>query len=317
MADKFFHEFPPTTTLKDDSILLLDQDNQTTAITLAQLKSFLGSGSSGTNYTTVGNASAGIFVKAKCYTSGSGTWTAPEGCYTARVTVVGGGSYSSSASKAGGDSKFNYTGTDVNSTGKNQLIAKGGGISWVGGAAAWNGVNVLAGSYNSNGYVLTYPQGKCEANGYGGGGGSGGGGQSVSFNSGGRSLGRNGGSPLAMPKPPGSESSVFVSSEAGTGGSGGINGNAFGFLGGGEPVFSVVAMQNTDFCSIIEKCGDGSTVYQGGWYWRGSGGGWCTAIVNVIPNNSYSYQVGAAGVVTLPAGHNGQLPGSGMVLIEY
>ena len=40
MADKFFHEFPTATTLKDTSILLLDQDNQTTAITLAQLKSF-------------------------------------------------------------------------------------------------------------------------------------------------------------------------------------------------------------------------------------------------------------------------------------
>jgi microcystin-dependent protein len=40
MADKFFHEFPTTTTLKDTSILLLDQDNQTTAVTLDQLKSF-------------------------------------------------------------------------------------------------------------------------------------------------------------------------------------------------------------------------------------------------------------------------------------
>lgn len=40
MADKFFHEFPTATTLKDTSILLLDQDNQTTAVTLDQLKSF-------------------------------------------------------------------------------------------------------------------------------------------------------------------------------------------------------------------------------------------------------------------------------------
>lgn len=54
MADKFFHEFPTTTTLKDTSILLLDQDNQTTAVTLAQLKSFLVQSNQGDAFPTGG-----------------------------------------------------------------------------------------------------------------------------------------------------------------------------------------------------------------------------------------------------------------------
>jgi hypothetical protein len=111
MADKFFHEFPTTTTLKDSSILLLDQDNQTTAITLAQLKSFLNTVNTGSTVnTTVGNANAGIFVAAQCHINGAtGSWIAPAGCTSARITVVGGGGSSVGfGAQNGGRRHFNY-----------------------------------------------------------------------------------------------------------------------------------------------------------------------------------------------------------------
>lgn len=42
MADKFITDLPSPSTIKDTSVLLLDQDNITYKITLAQLKGFLG-----------------------------------------------------------------------------------------------------------------------------------------------------------------------------------------------------------------------------------------------------------------------------------
>lgn len=302
MADKFFHEFPPTTTLKDDSILLLDQNNQTTAITLAQLKSFLGSGSSGTNYTTVGNASAGIFVAAQCYTSGSGKWTAPDGCYTARVTVVGSGCKYVWDGRPipinGQDSTFNYNGPTITGTTKNQLIAKGGTGLKPGGGAGWNGVSVTESFVPiTSGKSGAIAQGKCAANGYGGCGGSGnpysgvyGGGI------GGKSLGRNGS--FAPPNIVSNTGLVGSIDSFGYGASGGIGGNSLGALGGGSPMFSSVATTNSDFASVINTCGDGG--------YGGAAGGWCMAIVQVTPKASYTYKVGAATGA-----------GSGMVLIEW
>jgi hypothetical protein len=315
MADKFFHEFPTTTTLKDNSILLLDQDNQTTAITLAQLKSFLGGGS----YTTVGNASAGIFVKAECFTSGSGNWVAPEGCTSARVTVVGGGGgqtliWSGATYYSGSNSKFNYTGNSITGTSKNELIGQGAyNVShvWYGGGAGWNGLSVLGGSSIGTSPTPVYPereaftigqgftdaQGKVGNGGFGGGGGYGGGGKGVS-------LGRNAlYSTISFQTYAGGGSVYSFTrwkinvSWLGSGGSGGINGNSQGILGGGSPIFSHAAYNLSNFTNIINTCGDGIAA-----------GGWCTAVVNVIAGQPYSYTVGSAG----NNGGNG-----GIVLIEY
>jgi hypothetical protein len=320
MADKFFHEFPTTTTLKDSSILLLDQDNQTTAITLSQLKSFLGGGS----YTTVGNASAGIFVKAECFTSGSGNWVAPEGCTSARVTVVGGGGSQIDLDttikinyeiKNGTDSKFNYTGNSITGTSKNQLIAQGGYYSssiWNGGGAGWNGLSVLGGNSNpkklkttsifgssvltSGGIIVG--QGFIDAEGKVGNGGFGGGGGYGRGNS----LGKNGEYTWNIIQ----DNSTNINSNfwrinvdwMGSGGSGGINGNSRGALGGGSPIFSHAAYNLSNFTNIINTCGNGVAA-----------GGWCTAIVDVVAGQSYSYTVGNSG--------NPSISKAGIVLIEY
>ena len=310
MADKFFHEFPTTTTLKDDSILLLDQDNQTTAITLAQLKSFLGSGSSGTNYTTVGNASAGIFVKALCFTSGKGTWTAPDGCYTARVTVVGGGAGSVAN---GGRSHFNCpTGS---SAGLNELFANGGVLEvgsgtnkGVGGSAGWNtkfvagglamdaGGGGVGGGGGSGGIAGNGKDGQSTATnrglggkgasgggGYGGGGGGGGG-----TNGGGGSYGRSG------------RNGQNSTTTSGVGGE-----------GGGSPMLSYPATLLSDFNNAISQSQSPGMGVEGG------GGGWCSAIISVTPKKSYPWEVGAGGAVATVGGVTPPPAGNGMVVIEW
>ncbi len=311
MADKFFHEFPTTTTLKDSSILLLDQDNQTTAITLAQLKSFLGTGGGGgTNtYTTVGNASAGIFVAAQCFSSGSGKWTTPDGCYTARVTLIGGGSnyvqQSMGSSSSGTNSTFNYTGTSITGTAQNQLIATGGTDTRAvkqGGGAGWNGVYVngaggtLAGTRAA--VTLLNAEGKCAAMGFGGGGGRGYNTDNTLYNIvNGQTLGRNGlFTTIGFQSNSLNYGSVLPSA---IGASGGILGNANAYQGGGGPMFSAVATKTSNFSSLINTCGTGSN--------GGCGGGWCMAIVNVTPKTQYSYTVGGGGAGA----------GGGMVLIEW
>lgn len=311
MADKFFHEFPPTTTLKDTSILLLDQDNQTYQITLSSLKSFLGTGtgSSGTNYTTVGNASAGIFVAAKCFSSGTGTWTAPAGCYTARVTLIGGGStyvyQGVGTSSSGTHSTFNYSGTTITGTAQNQLIATGGTDTLTvkrGGGAGWNGVSVngAGGSLPGSSAVVatTNAEGKCAAMGFGGGGGRGYNTNNTLSNIvNGQTLGRNGLFIISFFNAINSNNISILPTAIGA--SGGILGNANTYIGGGGPMFSAVATKTNNFSSLINTCGTGSN--------GGCGGGWCMAIVNVTPNTSYSYKVGGGGAGA----------GGGMVLIEW
>jgi len=297
MADKFFHEFPTTTTLKDDSILLLDQDKQTTAITLAQLKSFLGSGSSGTNYTTVGNASAGIFVKAECFVNGeNGIWTAPDGVYTARVTVVGGGGRTGK----GGRSHFNCpTGF---TTIMNQIFANGGTgrkptdaqYGGNGGGVAWNGINNHA----------------SDGNGPAGYSGPGGGLSRGTIANGGYGYGGNAGSH-------GNPSSISTNTGGGTsiicrvyGILGNINGAGGGANTGNPPEFSYAAALNNKFVAALRQnnnrgpgCGAPPSNSRGG----GGGAGWATALVSIEPKKQYTY---AAGIAESEAGY-------GMVLIEY
>jgi len=88
-------------------------------------------------YTTVGNASAGIFASAVAFTAPSpgidvsGSWTAPAGCYTARVTLIGGGATGDGGpggnAVQGGHSRFNYP-TDF-APQNNQAVASGGNSS--------------------------------------------------------------------------------------------------------------------------------------------------------------------------------------------
>ena len=283
-------------------------------------------------YTTVGNASAGIFVAAVCYIPsdpGTGTWTAPAGCYTARVTVVGGGG---NATTAGGRSHFNYpSGT---TTAANQLFAAGGhpgtynGYDGNGGSAGWNGTNDVAiggigGVYYDPGdgnYIAGPGEGGKGGPRNGGVGGGGGGGGSVApaayviGHGNYRFSGQGGGS--------------FGRAGYGLGGgSGGISGDGSAGIpykvsltyltvtappggggGGGTPLLSYPALMLYNFgLAIAQNVGIGSRGYSGG------GGGWCSAIVSVIPGQTYSYGVGAA----VGIGVSSSRAGYGMVVIEW
>jgi microcystin-dependent protein len=184
---------------------------------------------SSNSYTIVGNASAGIFVSAVAFTEsspGTGTWRAPEGCYSVRVTCVGGGGSSASGAgwctvtfgvtpgndytysvglARGTPSRFNYpSGT---TPGYAQIYCEPGSDAG-GGDACWNFIRYRGGKSSGNSYNrISYDGGAGGAGGggYGGGGGCGGDG-------GGGSYGGAGG--------------------IGGGGSGGVNG------GGGSTVIS-------------------------------------------------------------------------------
>lgn len=234
-------------------------------------------------YTTVGNASAGIFVSAVCFIPsdpGTGTWTAPAGCYTARVTIVGGGK---GGPTNGTRSHFNYpTGS---TTGANQLFADGGGNNFVGGNAGWNGINNLA---------IGAPTESAGGGGGSGGGGYGGGGGAASDDGYGGSYGRGGGY----------AATGCGGGSGGVGGDGTNGGNSVG-EGGGSPTLSYAATILSNFsASIAQNPGRGAGPAG---HDAGGGGGWCSAIVSVTPNQSYTYSVGVGGAGA----------GNGMVVIEW
>jgi hypothetical protein len=251
-------------------------------------------------YTTVGNASAGIFASAVCFIPsdpGTGTWTAPAGCFTARVTIVGGGGV---PTNGGGRSHFNYP-TGI-TTAANEMFAAGGATN-AGGNAGWNGINNLAigGTTPSAG-----GSGGPAGGGYGGGGGRGG--NVISFGGAGASFGNAGINGVV---------GGGVTGGGGGGGSGGVGGDggdgvpsssadagpSAGGSGGGSPTLSYAATLQTNFRTAISQspgrgCGGSSS----------GAAGWCSAIVSVVPGQSYSYAVGAAG---------GAGASYGMVVIEW
>lgn len=253
------------------------------------------------NYTTVGNASAGIFASAVCFIPsdpGSGTWTAPAGCYTARVTIVGGGA---GGAGDGGRSHFNYPTGSI--TGANQMFADGGrdlNTSSNGGNAGWNGINNIAigGTLVGNGAIFTGGSGGAGGGGYGGGGGGGNGGGAGSYGSAGKS------GEMSL-------TGSYGSGSGGVNGSGGAciritvgsTGNFYSFYvggrGGGSPTLSYAAALLSNFKdAIAQGVGQGNS----------GGAGWCSAIVSVTPGQSYTYAVGAAG---------GTGASYGMVVIEW
>jgi hypothetical protein len=272
-------------------------------------------------YTLVGNASAGIFASAECFTNGdSDVWTAPAGCYTARVTLVAGGGGTGTTSTNGGSSYFNYTTNPIDvDTSQNQLIAEGGDAESAGGAggrAGWNGYSiatkapkVISDAVKDGG---AGGEGRSGNGGYGGGGGAGGyrgGSSNAGKGGGGGSFGR-GGNPGNL-------------GGAGGGGSGGVGGNGGdgchgsdsttasggGGYSGGSPQLSPAATRLDKFRSAIaQNAGQGadSAEYEGG----SGGGGWCSAIVSVVPGQTYSYSAGQGGTGTV----NGSY---GMVVIEW
>lgn len=331
MADKFFHEFPTATTLKDTSILLLDQDNQTTAITLAQLKSFLGFISGGNtnpnvnNPTvvtnpTVGNADAGIFVSAVCYINGAtGLWTAPTGCNSARVTVVGGGGSSSGQGGTNGTrSYFNYPNGATPST--NQLFADGGVFGYGdrsstngGGNAGWNGIVVNGGFGGAGPSFGKLSSGKGGEGRMGNKGGGGGGGGAASPG------GQNDGGVVTYTYKGGSSGGINGSGQEG--GSPDNSGGSYisGSTGGGIIQLSNIATSLPNYnAAITNKVGKGGVPDPRfiGSYTGGSGGGWCTAVVSVTPGTSYAYAAGIGGAIG-----SGNFPAKGgsygMVVIEW
>ena len=263
-----------------------------------------------TNYTTVGNASAGIFASAVCFIPtdpGSGTWTAPPGCYTARVTIVGGGGGRGIVGGTDGTrSHFNYP--IGSTTGPNQMFANGGigAPTLAGGSAGWNGANNIA----IGGDLSLGGDGGQALGGVGGGGGGGsnyttggsppansdyGGGSSfgmTAFSEGGAVIGVGGGS----------------GGVNGKGGRGGVTGSNASTFGGGGPTLSYAAYKlsnfGTAFAQLLGK-GEG-----------GGGAGWCSAIVSVVPDQPYTYAIGTGGLG--PVGGGIFLTASyGMVLIEW
>jgi hypothetical protein len=275
---------------------------------------YAGAGSN--TYTTVGNASAGIFASAVCFipsSSGTGIWTAPAGCYTARVTVVGGGGGQSVTSgmsfgSNGKDSRFNYpSGT---TPGANQLYAQGGGRTFInggydnkGGDAGWNGIKVLGGG----GFNVLLPvgvlggaaagggAGGAGAGGYGGGGGGGAFGNGGSYGSSGIGAGGGSGGINGDGKPGITSTQIGMSVNFYTATPGG---------GGGCVPLSYAATMLPNFTAAIAQS-PGYGNYSGG------GAGWATAIVSVTPGNSYSYSVGDGGGLGVNKGSHG------MVVIEW
>jgi hypothetical protein len=330
MANKKISDFTTISNVGGPDLLLIDQAGTTYNTTVGALTSNLGgnfiakpssatggqvltyNGSTSTwvasaaptggttnNYTIVGNASAGIFASAVCYIPsdpGTGTWTAPAGCYTARVTIVGGGGnplYSS-----GGRSHFNYP--SGSTTTSNQMFANGGSSTGSGGSAGWNGINTLAIGGDS-GF-----EGDASDGGFGGGGGSGGGGYGGGGGGGG-GLGGGGGYGN------GGSGAEYGGAGGGSGGVGGRGGrgsiahgtngefSSIGGYGGGTPTLSYAATLLSNFSqAITQNPGSGGSA--------GGGGGWCSAIVSVTPGQSYSYAVGADGGVGASYG---------MVVIEW
>jgi hypothetical protein len=288
MANVNISQLPAVTTMKRTDEFPIGRDgtstNKVTYNTLSgAIKSDIGTGTGTTvvnnTYTTVGNASAGIFASAVCFITGAGNWTAPDGCYTARVTVVGGGG---NPFLIGGRSHFNYpTGS---SAGSNQLYA-GGGDNSTGGSAGWNNIKVDGGSVGSesNRIFGLGGQGKSGGGGYGGGGGG------CTTGSTGGSYGCGGGKGMIL--------------YGGGGGSGGVGGSGLagisftpdgssdsyggaGGAGGGSPTLSYAATKLTNFSTAITQgVGRGAE--------GGAGGGWCSAIVSVTPGQSYTYAVGS------------------------
>lgn len=248
-------------------------------------------------YTTVGNASAGIFASAVCFIPsdpGTGTWTAPAGCFTARVTIVGSGA---NTTYSGNRSHFNYP--SGSTTSANQLFANGGNVNGWGGSAGWNGVNNVA----TGGVGILINSLPYSGGGTGGCGGSGVGGGGGSSTYRGGTAGGGGGS-FGV----GGETSPINGN--GGGGGGGVGGNGHvgggvatgvttGGAGGGSPTLSYVAYSLSTLSTVLSSVGRGAS---------GGGGGWCSAIVSVTPGQSYSYSVGAGAL------YGG---GVGIVLIEW
>lgn len=273
-------------------------------------------------YTTFGNASAGIFAQAVCFIDGdTGNWTAPPGCYTARVTLVAGGGGAGVSSLDGGRSHFNYTNNIADTTPSlNQLFAEGGvseASGGRGGRAGWNGFTLTAGSNKvTTGATIDAGvggNGSTGNGGYGGCGGSGGyrgGATNIGKGGGGGSFGRGGN--------PGTVGGAGGGGSGGTGGRGGDGSNGStstasgaGGYGGGSPQLSYAATTLSNFqAALAQNPGQGvdSAEYEGG----SGGGGWCSAIVATIPGNSYSYKAGAKG-----SGSVGLSGSYGMVVIEW
>jgi hypothetical protein len=259
-----------------------------------------------TNYTTVGNASAGIFASAVCFIPsdpGTGTWIAPPGCYTARVTIVGGGGGSWGGGGGGNGTRSHFNYPAGSNTAANQMFADGGTINRTGGSAGWNGANNIAiGGNNSYFGIPEGGDGGCAAGGVGGGGGKG----SDLQTGGGGSFGM-GAKMLTL------ANSLVISG----GGSGGVNGKgASGVTGGGSstsggggPTLSYAAYKLSNFATAFaQSLGLGAGAI-------GGGAGWCSAIVSVVPNQPYPYAIGTGGAVGNPT--FGAYASYGMVLIEW
>lgn len=275
-------------------------------------------------YTAVGNASACIFASAVCFINGlNGNWTAPEGCYTARVTVVAGGGGTGDAianPTNGGRSHFNYTNNtlDVNPS-QNQLFAEGGeseAAGGFGGRAGWNGYTIATKAPKLDTGVNI--EGGAGGKGVSGNGGYGGGGGAGGYSGGATNTGKGGGGGSF-----GRGGNPGTGGGAGGGGSGGILGNGGngcngsdnsvasgggGYSAGGMQLSPAANKLSNFQAAIAQSPGQGadSALYEGG----SGGGGWCSAIVSTEPGATYSYQAGVAGT--------GVVNGSyGMVVIEW
>jgi hypothetical protein len=270
MPNKKISEFPTTPTLMDDDIFLINHMGSTSTVNLSTIANKI---ASTVNYTTVGNASAGIFVDATVYQTPNqtGTWRAPAGCHSARVTLVGGSVVGITKGTA---SRFNYpSGTTPQ---QNQGYADGGSSNGLGGDAAWNGVKFLGAigtpAFGINGYA---GEGGCAAGGCGGGGGGVG-----DLMASGGSWGGSG--DVSTPN--------STTNRIGAGGSGGVNGN--GGRGGTNSGGAGAGRITLSYKALLQLV---ATTRYG--YGAGGGAGWCTFIVSTTPGQDYSYTVGSLVVI--------------------
>jgi len=268
MANKKVSELPKATISKDDDIFVMDQSGTTKTVYLSTIASKIAPSST----TIVGNASAGIFVDAVVFqtTNTTGTWKAPAGCYSARVTLVGGGSVGSTNGVA---SRFNYpTGTTPQ---QNQGYAGGGSWNGVGGDSGWNSVKFSgAAGTPAGGINGDFGRGGCAAGGCGGGGGGCG-----DLTASGGSWGGSG--DISTPN--------STTGRVGAGGSGGVTGN--GGRGGSNSGGAGAGNITLSYKSLLQLNATKRYGYGAG------GAGWCTFIVSTIPDQDYSYTVGSLVVI--------------------
>jgi len=147
MADKFFHEFIQTTSLKDIDLFLVDQNNETRTVELSTIKKYTGGGNAGIGTSEL---SLGGFLPAGT----NKTFTVPSGISEIKIIAQGSGGNGGTTQSGAGTQAAGAITTKILPDGTTVLLP-------------------ASNSFSRNGGGGAVPSGNS-SNAYGGGGGAGG-----------------------------------------------------------------------------------------------------------------------------------------------